>query len=171
MDKKQIANLLGAGTLTGLVLASVLLFGQGQLDASAAADNTAASQPAIVEVAAPSTDGDPLQVQNDQLQEALQTMQEREAAYQEQIELANEALAEQAANSAPAYSEEYEEDEHEEGEYEEEEHEEGEYEEVEHEEEEHEEGEYEEVESEEGEYEEVESEEEDDDEYEEEGDD
>lgn len=117
MDKKQLANLLGAGTLTGLILASILLFGQGRLnDSSSALETQTMSNPVIVEVEQPVTDPNAaaLQAQNEQLQEALQTMQERETAYQEQIDIANQALAEQAANTAPAYEGEMEEEEEEE---------------------------------------------------------
>ena len=130
MDKKQIANLLGAGTLTGLILASIFLFGQGRFDNTSALEQQTMTNPVIVEVEPlaetviePITDpnAEALQAQNEQLHQALQTMQEREAAYQEQINIANDALAEQAAaNAAPAYEGEEEEMEEEE-EFEEEE--------------------------------------------------
>ena len=50
MDKKQIANLLGAGTLTGLILASIFLFGQGRFDNTSALEQQTMTNPVIVEI-------------------------------------------------------------------------------------------------------------------------
>lgn len=109
MDKTKIANLIGAGSMTTLMITLALLFGGGWGTADASGGTTTVTeQPALV---VPVDNADPLQQQNQQLQDALQLMQEREAIYQSQLDEANAALT---AQSNASYGGEYEEHEHEE---------------------------------------------------------
>lgn len=122
MNKQQIANLLGAGTITVLVVALLMLFNFGESDPTA--DAATGSDPNTAVQVVPLDDYNALQSENDQLQEALQTMQDRELQYQTQLDAANNALNQSASSSS--YSgeyEEYEDDDHEEYEHEEHEHE------------------------------------------------
>ena len=138
MNKNQLTNLIGAGTIAAMMLILGLVFsGSGNL-ASANPDTS----PAVAEMA--STADSTLQAENQNLRETVQLMQEREALMIEQINIANEQLA------APAYGEgdyegheDYEEGEEHEEEYEEEYEEHGEEYEMEEHEEEHDEDEYE----------------------------
>ena len=135
MNKNQLTNLIGAGTIAAMMLILGLVFsGSGNL-ASANPDTS----PAVAEMA--STADSTLQAENQNLRETVQLMQEREALMIEQINIANEQLA------APAYGEGdyegHEEGEEHEEEYEEEYEEHGEEYEMEEHEEEHDEDEYE----------------------------
>ena len=105
MNKQQIANLLGAGTITVLVVALLMLFNFGESNSTADAATGSDSNTAVQVV--PLDDYNALQSENDQLQEALKTMQDREMQYQTQLDAANNALN-QSASSA-SYSGEYEE--------------------------------------------------------------
>ncbi len=108
MNKKQKANVIGAGTVTGLLLMLGLAFG-----GVGAKDNTAVTEP--VSTLTINQDGSDPTVE--QLQETLQVMQNREAEYAAQIEQANQLLAEQA-NQQASYSEDDDDDDrYENGEY------------------------------------------------------
>ena len=129
MNKNQIMNLLGAGTMTLLIVITGLLFNAGVIG-SASADSISSDVQTVM------MDGEAaVQAENAQLREAIVELQNREAQYAQQIDQANQLLQEQ--NTAATYGGEYEEEEHEE-----EEHEEGEYGAEAHEEEAHAEGEY-----------------------------
>ncbi len=102
----RIKGILAAGTLTGLVLITILALSWGNV--SGAAANAPAEPAAIVQPMA--TDAATLQAQNVQLQNALQTMQAREAQYQAQIEAANQSITQlqsqpvaQSANSRTSF--------------------------------------------------------------------
>jgi predicted nucleic acid-binding Zn-ribbon protein len=123
-------GILAAGTLTGLVLITILALGFGNLQAKSADDTAVA--PAAAEVSLPQTNGltteEALQAWQDysvQLEQTVQTMQGRDAAYQQQLDAANQTIIQlqdqiNSANSAPASSffGEHEEHEHEEHEHE-----------------------------------------------------
>lgn len=123
MRHGRLRNILAAGALTGLVLATMLAF----------VWQSKASEPQPVTVDASGTDA--LRIENEQLRQALDTLQQREAAYQSQIEAANQTILKlQAAGDSASVNfkeddDEWEEREHEEDEYEEDEHEEDEHEE------------------------------------------
>jgi len=130
MNKKQLINFLGAGTITGFILAIVMLLSGGGAAAGAAVEATTGTAvpvivpntPGITEVV-PLANYNQLQVENDQLLQDLQTMQGREAQYQAQIKSANQLMA-QAQNTVAANGQYQEHEEHEEhDEHEEHEHE------------------------------------------------
>ena len=113
MSKKQLMNLIGAGTMTALIVITGLLFNGGVIG-SASADNLSSNQAITLE-------GDAaLQAENAQLRDAVIQLQDREAQYAAQIDEANQLLQEQST-AAAAYGGEYEEEEYEEEEEEEEE--------------------------------------------------
>ncbi len=96
-------GLLAAGTLTGVILITVLVFGFGSLKAQPddAQANPDTAAPAVVLPAdattATTTQANAQELQdlrayNQQLEAALQIMQEREAVYQAQIEQANRTV-------------------------------------------------------------------------------
>lgn len=96
----RIKGILAAGTLTGVVLITVLVLGLGNLNAQ---QNDVQTTPDIVvqPMAMPDNsttavtntqDAQALQTYAQQLETALQTMQEREAAYQAQIDTANQTV-------------------------------------------------------------------------------
>ncbi|MCP4359442.1 MAG: hypothetical protein GY796_15635 [Chloroflexi bacterium] len=107
MNKKQLSNVLGAGMITGFVLALILLFNGG--DAPIASSG-------VTEVV-PMENYNQLQAQNDQLIQDLQMMQNREQQYEAQITTANELIAQQSVNYGDEDHDE-EHDEHEEDEHE-----------------------------------------------------
>ncbi|MCA9973487.1 MAG: hypothetical protein KC425_24885 [Anaerolineales bacterium] len=119
-------GILAAGTLTGLVLITILALGWRNARAGAAVDAAATAVPQTVQL---SGAGDAAQ-QNytAELETAVQTLQDREAQYQQQIEAANQTIQElQAAQVQPASGgyygdddewEEHEHEEHESHEYE-----------------------------------------------------
>lgn len=129
MDRKR--GILAAGTLTGLLLITLLALGFGNLQAKSAEDTAVA--PAAAAVALPQTNGmtteQALQAWQDysaQLEQTVQTMQERDAAYQQQLDMANQTIIQlqdqiNSANSAPTTSffgeREHEAHEHEFGEF------------------------------------------------------
>lgn len=133
MDRKK--GILAAGTLTGLVLITLLALGFGNLQAKSAEDTAVA--PATAEVTLPETNGmaaeDALQAWQDystELEQTVRTMQDRDAAYQQQLDAANQTILQlqdqiNSVNSAPAYYGDDDDDryEHEEHEHEEHEHE------------------------------------------------
>lgn len=137
MNRKK--GILAAGTFTGLVLITLLALGFGNLQAKSVADTAVA--PAAAEVVLPETNGmtneQALQAWQDysaQLENTVQTMQERDATYQQQLEAANQTILQlqdqiNSANSAPAFYGDDDDDRygHEEHEYEEHEHEHEEY--------------------------------------------
>lgn len=141
MDKNKVLNLIGTGTAAAALLIIAALFNSGGFSSLTASASPSESVPAQ----AIQIDSASLEAQNEQLQEVLVIMQQRETEYQTKLDEANNLLLN--PEPAAAYGEGYEEEEYEE--YEEDEHEE-EYEEGEHEEDEHEE--YEEHEEEEDEY-------------------
>ncbi|MBK6327003.1 MAG: hypothetical protein IPF56_13870 [Chloroflexi bacterium] len=101
MDRMK--GILAAGTLTGIILITVLVLGFGNLQALN--DNTAVPPTVVVNpIAMPdgtvsltaaqtgAQDTQALQAYAQQLESALQTMQSREAAYQAQINTANQTV-------------------------------------------------------------------------------
>ena len=106
MTKQQMTNLIGAGTIAAIMLIIALAFGGGNSKPIMAetGDDNVAGEVITTDTA--------LQTENAQLKEAVQVLQEREAQFTEQINLANEQLN---ANSY-GEGEEYEEGEEEEGE-------------------------------------------------------
>lgn len=134
MDRKK--GILAAGTFTGLVLITLLALGFGNLQAKSAEDTAVA--PAAVEVMLPETNGmtaaEALQAWQDystELEQTVLTMQDRDAAYQQQLDAANQTILQlqdqiNSVNSAPATYGDDDDDryEHEEREHEEHEHEE-----------------------------------------------
>ena len=77
MNSSQIRNILAAGTLTGLVMVMFFVFGPGPQQSEAAADTSAM---------------DAVQAQNAELATVVQNYQAREAAFQQQIEAANQTI-------------------------------------------------------------------------------
>ena len=119
MNKKQLSNILGAGTITGFILALMLLFNSGDVQGETAVSPT--TTPSGITEVVPMENYTQLQVQNDQLVQDLQVMQSREQQYETQITAANEMMAEQsaAAQQTGNYDDDYEEhEEHEEDEHE-----------------------------------------------------
>lgn len=124
-------GIIAAGTLTGLVLITLLALGFGNLRA-AGGGATAVTNPATVELPTPNTavqtNDEALQAWQEysaQLEQTVRTMQERETAYQTQLDTANQTILQlqndiNSANSAPAFtggdndSDEHEHEEHEE---------------------------------------------------------
>mgnify|MGYP003832510019 CR=1 FL=1 len=101
MDRMK--GILAAGALTGIILITVLVLGFGNL--KALNDNTAVPPTVVVNpIAMPdgtvsltaaqsgAQDTQALQAYAQQLESALQTMQSREAAYQAQINTANQTV-------------------------------------------------------------------------------
>ena len=106
MTKQQITNVIGAGTLAALVLIIGLVFGSnGQ---SSSAEPIVPNTSIVTVTDAPSA----LESENAQLKETIAILQDREAQFVEQINIANEQLA----TGYGAGEGEYEEDEYEEGE-------------------------------------------------------
>jgi hypothetical protein len=130
-------GILVAGTLTGLVLVTILALGFGNLQAKSAEDTAVA--PAAAEVALPQTNGlaaeEALQAWQDystELEQTVRTMQDRDTAYQQQLDAANQTILQMqdqinSANNAPAYYDDDDDDRYEHEEREHEEHEDGEY--------------------------------------------
>ncbi|MFZ1400519.1 MAG: hypothetical protein WAS33_26700 [Candidatus Promineifilaceae bacterium] len=97
MNRKK--GILAAGTLTGLVLITILGLGFGNLGAiaSGSSENTAVPQeipqePQINAVATDPAAAEAVQAWQDystELEQTVRVMQEREAAYQSQLEQAN----------------------------------------------------------------------------------
>ena len=131
MNKQQITNLLGAGTMTALIVGiGMLLSNGGQPTASAdQPENLVASTELVMDDTAA-------------MRQTIRELQAREAEYAAQIELANQLLAEQN-NNATYDDDEYEDDEYEDDEYEDDEYEDDEYEDDEYEDDEYEDDEYE----------------------------
>ena len=121
--------ILAAGTITGLLLLTILALGLGDLQAKSAGDT--AVPPSTVEVQLPPTNGmtneEALQAWQTycaELEQTVRTMQERETAYQQQLDAANQTILQlqdqvNSANSAPAYHDDDDRYEHEEHEHEE----------------------------------------------------
>ena len=119
MNKKQLSNILGAGTITGFILALMLLFNNGDVQGETAVLPT--TSPSGITEVVPMENYSQLQAQNDQLVQDLQVMQSREQQYEAQITTANEMMAQQsaAAQQTGNYDDEYEEhEEHEEDDHE-----------------------------------------------------
>ena len=106
-------GILAAGTLTGLVLITLLALGFGNIQAKQA-DATTAVAPAIIDGTVPQTNDmtkdQAIQAWQDyssQLEQTIRTMQNRETAYQQQLDAANQTILQlqdqlNSANSAPA---------------------------------------------------------------------
>ncbi len=114
MNKQQLTNLLGAGTISALAVALALMFG----GRGTQADNAIPAQDtnAVTEVVTADS-YNALIEQNAQLQEAVDVLQARETQYQEQITAAQVALDAQAnvdGYTEGAYEEDEEYEEHEE---------------------------------------------------------
>lgn len=128
-------GILAAGTLTGLVLITLLALGFGNLRAagdSATAVPTTTISTTTTDLPLPETGSltneEALQAWQEysaQLEQTVRTMQERETAYQTQLDTANQTILQlqndiNSANSAPAFtggdndSDEHEHEEHEE---------------------------------------------------------
>lgn len=114
MRHSRLRNILAAGALTGLVLATIIAFAWQSTPADA--------QPA----AAGAPTADTLRAENEQLRQAVDTLQQREAAYHSQIEAANQTILQlQAANNGQFVDDDEDDEwgEHEDEEHEYEEHE------------------------------------------------
>lgn len=113
-------GILAAGTLTGLVLVTLLALGFGNLKGSTDQEKTAVSDPTPVIIQQPidnSGDEAALQAWQDyttDLENTVSTMQAREREYQTQLDSANQTIiqlqdqvnsANAAASRAPAYFE------------------------------------------------------------------
>lgn len=83
----RVKAILAAGTLTGLVLVTILALSLGN-----ARQASASNQVAPAGITQPAGSAESLQASNAQLQQSLQTMQAREAQYQAQIEQANQTI-------------------------------------------------------------------------------
>lgn len=111
MRHGRIRNILAAGALTGLVLATLLAFAWQR--------QPTGSQSATVRMEASNTDS--VRADNEQLRQAVDALKLREAAYQQQIEAANQTILQlQAQKSGQFVEDEEEDDEWEEHEHEEE---------------------------------------------------
>lgn len=125
-------GILAAGTFTGLILITILALGFGSLQASSAEKGV--DMPTTAEIAPPAVDNlnaeaalQEWQAYSAELEQTILTLQARDAAYQEQLDAANETILSlqddiNAANSAPVYEEheeheQHESEEHEYGEY------------------------------------------------------
>ena len=98
MTKQQMTNLIGAGTIAAIMLIVAITFGGGDRSAvNASNDGNSNATGEVVVMPDPE-----LQAENAQLKEAIQILQEREAQFTEQINIANEQLA---ANNGGAYGE------------------------------------------------------------------
>jgi len=109
-NRKRLTNVLIAGTLTVLVLTMFLAFRGG---GTAVAETSTISEPTSAattsaDTTAVTTNADiatlqaqieALQAQNTELRTAVETMQEREAEYQRQIEIANQTITELSAQT------------------------------------------------------------------------
>lgn len=100
-------GILAAGTFTGLILITILALGFGNIQAKSA--DTAVALTAS-QVALPQTDGmtpeqavQAWQEYSAQLEQTVQTMQGRDAAYQQQLDAANQTIVQMQnqINSAP----------------------------------------------------------------------
>ena len=89
MTKQQMTNLIGAGTIAAIMLIVAIAFGSGNRNA-VNANNDGNSNPTDDVVVMPDAE---LQAENAQLKEAIRVLQEREAQFTEQINIANEQLA------------------------------------------------------------------------------
>ncbi|MCA9957856.1 MAG: hypothetical protein KC443_02410 [Anaerolineales bacterium] len=109
----RIKGIIAAGTLTGLVLLTVLAL--GFRNAGAAKETTVNTATAVT---TPQQLQD-MQTYTTQLEDALQTMQAREAQYQQQIEAANQTIHQLQSQSSTAPTGNYwsEHEEHEHGDY------------------------------------------------------
>ncbi|WP_420627615.1 hypothetical protein [Candidatus Leptofilum sp.] len=109
-------GILLAGSVTGLILIALLAFG---LPVRSLEQQQLQEVPTnSLDTAAPSgLDG--LEATNAELEAALRLMQERENAYQQELEAANQAILDmQDAAQQPVYEEDYEDEEHDEDDYE-----------------------------------------------------
>jgi hypothetical protein len=109
----RLKNILAAGGLTALVLITLLALVGADARRLLAGDDSPALQAGQLLLPAPdSLDGAPdpaaLQTQNAELQAAVQTLLEREAAYQARLDEANQAI--QALESQPAGGEWWDDD-------------------------------------------------------------
>jgi TolA-binding protein len=109
-DRNRLRNILAAGLLTGLVLATMVAFGLRDARGTEAASISAESAGS-------------LETENEQLRQALNTLQAREAGYQAEIEAANQTILELQSSTASSRYDDDEDYEHEEEEDEREEHE------------------------------------------------
>jgi hypothetical protein len=94
VNKRQLGILLGAATITGLVLVMLLLLG-GPDTAAGADPTTVATADSTSAQVVPLESYKRLQAENAQLRQNLQIMLMREAQYQSQLNLANQMLQRQ----------------------------------------------------------------------------
>lgn len=91
MDRKK--GILAAGTLTGLVLITLLALGFGNLGATADNATAVSQQPQIVTTDPAAQDAvQAWQEYSAGLEQTVRTLQERENAYQSQIDSANQTI-------------------------------------------------------------------------------
>src|SRR5687768_9588335 len=84
----RLKHILAAGTLTGLVLATVIAFAWRD---TSRADANATKTNATLTMSAPEGT-DTWRAENEQLRHAVETMRAREQAYQTQLEAANRTI-------------------------------------------------------------------------------
>lgn len=100
-DRNRLRNILAAGLLTGLVLATIVAFGWQEVRGN---DSVPAS----------GTSAQSLQSENEQLRQALDLMQQRETSYQAEIKAANQTIQELQSAAPETAGYRYDEREHEE---------------------------------------------------------
>jgi hypothetical protein len=94
VNKKQLGSLLGAATITGLVVIMLLLLGGHDAAVGTEPATTSAADSASAQVV-PFELYNQLQDENAQLQQNMRVMLLREAQYQAQLNLANQRLQRQ----------------------------------------------------------------------------
>jgi hypothetical protein len=126
-------SILAVGTFAGLVLITILALGFGDLQARSTEDTAVA--PSAAEISLPQTNNmsneealQAWQAYSAELEQTVRTMQDRDTAYQQQLDAANQTILQlqdqiNGANSAPNFfgdnRNEHEEHEHEAYEFEE----------------------------------------------------
>lgn len=112
MRHERLRNILAAGALTGLVLATILAFGWQDARRTEAQDDVRREAGAV-----PAEDA--LRAENEQLRQAVDTLQQREGAYQSQIEVANQTIRQLEGTGSGRFEDDDEWEEDEEHEHEE----------------------------------------------------
>jgi hypothetical protein len=101
MNKQQITNLLGASTISAVAVGLALMFGGG---GNAQSATPAPSVENVMTEVVTADSYNALVEQNAQLQQAVETLKDRETQYQTQLTLAQEALDQQAIAAETSYA-------------------------------------------------------------------